>query len=735
MGRRVKAPKIHKKYLFMGVGIAAAALAVVIVLATSLSLTACRRNPLMNIIGESGITVKAGGKSISHGGSYDVGRVKQGGSYETTFTIVNSGNQDLELTGSPLVRIEGGAAAMFGVLQEPSNLIRVKGDCSFVISYKPIGEGETNISLCIENNSETDDFSFELSSYVDGTPPTIDVKTPQGTEVPTNVVVSATFSEDMDPDSINETTFTLTGSVSKSVDSTVSYYTSTLTAYLQPVVDLSPTEWHTVTLSTSGITDLAGNPLFDAGGGIWIFQTGAAPDTDPPEVDPDSLIPGINATDVPWDTIISATFNEDLDPSTVSTSTFKLMKGAVEVAGSVSYSAAAKTATFTPDVNLDPSTDYTATLMEGIEDTVGNATVTAYEWSFTTEAGVDNTPPEVTEKNPIAGASDVATNVIISARFNERIDETTVTTSTFTLTDSVSGPVDGDVAYDANSMTATFTPTWELTGGNPGPLFAATLTSGIADESGNNLSPVSWTFTTGAGPDSTPPIVSSTIPLADATGVLVSADIKATFSEAMDATTINTATFKLLEDGVEIDGTVSYNDSTFEATFNPAGSLKEALAYRARITTGAEDSAGIPLGSDYEWSFITEAGTAPPQVDDVEPDENAIDVDLNTDIVVHFTKLMDDTTITTSTFTVSKIVDGIPGSPIAGSVSYDDVTRKATFTPSSPLAGDTDYLVECKADMTDIGGVNALAYFSSVFTTVADNKWGSMIWGVGKWGP
>ena len=238
MGRRIKAHRINKKYLFIAVGISVVSLGVVLLI--SLALTSCR-NPLMDVIESSGITVKVDGKAIQPGGSYDLGRVKQGGSYEATFTIVNSGNQDLNLTGSPdLVRVEGGAAGMFSVSQEPANVIKVRSDSSFILSYNPIGEGQTDIQLCIENNSKTDDFSFEFSSYVDGTPPTIDLKFPQGTGWPTNIVVSAKFSEAMDADSIDETTFTLTGSISGPVSVTVSYNASTFIAYLDPTANGTP---------------------------------------------------------------------------------------------------------------------------------------------------------------------------------------------------------------------------------------------------------------------------------------------------------------------------------------------------------------------------------------------------------------------------------------------------------------------------------------------------------------
>src|SRR3989304_9079921 len=59
-----------------------------------------------------------------------------------------------------------------------------------------------------------------------------------------------------------------------------------------------------------------------------------------------------------------------------------------------------------------------------------------------------------------------------------------------------------------------------------------------------------------------PPTVSSTSPANGAIGVAVSTAITATFSEAMDASTITTSTFTVSTGGSNISGTVSYNSTT-----------------------------------------------------------------------------------------------------------------------------------------------------------------------------
>ncbi len=81
-----------------------------------------------------------------------------------------------------------------------------------------------------------------------------------------------------------------------------------------------------------------------------------------------STSPGANATDVAVDTTVSAVFGKDMDPSTITASSFTLT-GSV-VSGTVTYNSSTKTATFTPDANLAAGTTYTATLSPAITSVV-----------------------------------------------------------------------------------------------------------------------------------------------------------------------------------------------------------------------------------------------------------------------------------------------------------------------------------------------------------------------------
>jgi len=110
--------------------------------------------------------------------------------------------------------------------------------------------------------------------------------------------------------------------------------------------------------------------------------------------------------------------------------------------------------------------------------------------------------------------------------------------------------------------------------------------------------------------DTTPPMVVSTSPANGAAHVSIEKILTATFSQAMDPTTINVATFTLEQGTTPILGVVSVVGAI--ATFIPTSDLALDTSYTATITIGAKDLAGISLASPYTWSFTTSAcGQAP----------------------------------------------------------------------------------------------------------------------------
>jgi hypothetical protein len=226
----------------------------------------------------------------------------------------------------------------------------------------------------------------------------------------------------------------------------------------------------------------------------------------------------------------------------------------------------------------------------------------------------DTTAPTVSSTIPAGAATDVPIDQTVTATFTEAMEPSTITTTTFTIAAPGPTPVTGTVAYDVVSHRVTFTPASDLA---PSTNYTATITTAAEDLAGNALATnFVWSFTTGATPDITAPTVISTNPANNATGVAVNAAINATFSEAMDPSTITTAHFTVTgPGGTPVTGTVAYGVASHIATFTPASNLAPSTNYTATITTGAEDLAGNALASAVVWSFTTgetpAAGPAP----------------------------------------------------------------------------------------------------------------------------
>jgi Ice-binding-like/Bacterial Ig-like domain len=306
-----------------------------------------------------------------------------------------------------------------------------------------------------------------------------------------------------------------------------------------------------------------------------------------------STDPANGATNVSTSKIITATFNEDMDPATINATTFLLKNGTTSVAGVITYSG--KVATFTPSAPLLANTVYTGTITTGAKDPAKNALVADYVWSFNT-----GTIPIVVSTDPPNGATGVPLNKVITATFSTVMNPATVNATTFQIRQG-STVITGVLTYAG--MTATFTPTSPLTANT---VYTGTITTGVKDMAGNAMAAnYTWSFVTG-----TMPYIVSTDPVNTATGVPVNKKITATFSEVMNPSTINTTTFTLYNGITPVAGVVTYSGTT--AMFTPNVNLLPSTLYTATITTGAKNPAGNGIASNYTWTFTTAGVSLPP---------------------------------------------------------------------------------------------------------------------------
>ncbi len=403
-----------------------------------------------------------------------------------------------------------------------------------------------------------------------------------------------------------------------------------------------------------------------------VFATGTSSGTDttPPTVTAQN--PAVGATGVASTTTVTATFNEALDGTTINTSTFQLRDAAnALVSATVSYNATNRTATLTPGAVLTAGATYTATVIGGatdprVKDVAGNALAANITWSFTiAPAGTQScssvtsiwptnpTPSIISDSDTSSvelgvkfrssvngficgvrfykGSTNTGTHVgklwtstgqlLASATFQNEtasgwqqvsFSSPVAITANTTYIASYLAPVGRysvDSNYFINGVTSGLLYAFNNaeSGGNGVYLYGAGGFPANTYQSTNYWADV--LFTTNTGPDTTAPTVMSTSPITGATGVIPASTVTATFSEAVDGTTVNTTTFELRDpSNTVVPATVVYNSGTNTVTLTPTNSLAASTVYTAKVkggSSGVKDLAGNALAADYSWSFTT----------------------------------------------------------------------------------------------------------------------------------
>jgi len=511
-------------------------------------------------------------------------------------------------------------------------------------------------------NALAADYTWSFTTVVaDVIPPTVTSVTPANaaTSVSTNTTVTATFSEAINASTVSGTTFQLRDAGSNLVNATVSSSSNQIT--LTPAVSLAASTTYTATITggASGVKDLSGNAL--ASNYTWTFTTAAGGGTtytvfqssNTPAVPlandgtgielgmrfrstQDGFINGIryykgsgtSGTHIGslWTNtgtrLAQATFVNE----TASGWQQVLFSSPVAITANVTYVAS----------YFSPSGDYAGTkpyftqnivngpligLADGTDGAngvyrytttsafpTGTFQSTNYWVDVVFAPGVDNVAPIVSGVSPASGATGVSINATITATFNEAINASTVTTTTFQLGNGAGNLVSATVNTASNQIT--LTPSAPL---STSTVYTVTIvggSSGVKDPAGNALaSNYSWSFTTQAG-DIIPPTVTSVTPANGATSVNTNTPVTATFSEAINAATVNGTTFQLRDAGNNlVSATVSASSN--QITLTPAVALAASTTYNVTIVGGAsgvKDPAGNALASNYTWSFTTAGG-------------------------------------------------------------------------------------------------------------------------------
>ena len=485
---------------------------------------------------------------------------------------------------------------------------------------------------------------------------------------------------------------------------------------------------------------------------VDVVLTASRPDdTSAPTVS--SVTPSSGATDVGLAQDVSVTFDEPVQASSLQ---LGVTAGGASTSGSVALSADRTAATFAPTEPLASATTYTVS--SRATDDAGNTMAAAATWSFTTGQAQSSTCPcsiwdSFTTPDVANSADPSAVELGTKIRFDSagyvsgvRFYKGSQNTGTHTGslwsspgTRLATGTFTGESASGWQTLTfaspvavaanTTYVVSYHTNTGyysSSSGYFASAgatndkihaLQEGVDGGNGVYLygpggfpiyawaSTNYWVdvlYSSSSSSDTTPATVTAVTPASGSTSAALTGVTTATFSEAVDASTLQ---FELRDaGGALITGTIGYDPATRKATFTPSAALAGGATYTGRVQ--ATDTSGNVMADPVTWTFTTTAAgscpcsvfspaTQPTIVSAADNDSYELGMRFtptaNLSVTgVRFYKAADNTGVHTGSLWSS------PGTKLAtGTFSGESASGWQTLTFSSPVSvtADTPYVV------------------------------------------
>jgi len=466
----------------------------------------------------------------------------------------------------------------------------------------------------------------------------------------------------------------------------------------------------------------------ELGGILDLYVT--TPDTTAPTVTDNTP----TGTDIPVTTVITVTFDESMNTSSVEDafSTNPLVAGTFGWDGDMM--------TFTPSADLAYSTTYDVTIGTGAEDLAGNPLET-YIWDFTTGSESDTTAPTVIGNTPTG--TDVQVTTVITVTFDESMN-----TSSVEYAFSTDPLVTGTFSWDGDTMT--FTPSADLAYST---MYEVTIGTGAEDLADNPLAEAYiWDFTTEVVPTSNnliqnPGFESGTSPWIFYTsetgtfsmaspgfegsnaaklalnnggkniqlyqkGLTLEPDTRYWLSFSAKSNTGHDVNVRLIKHvspytnyGLDFTADLDTNWQTFTTEFTTTGFTDTVNDGRLMFWLAPFAASGDTYFIDgVRLEKVDFQDTTPPTVTGNEP--TGTNVPVSTQIHMTFSEIMDQASAE-SAFSTSPATTG----------SFRWNGNIMTYTPDSDLASDTTYTVTVGTGAMDLPDNNMLVEHTWDFTT------------------
>ncbi|MDD1000990.1 Ig-like domain-containing protein [Pseudomonas sp. TNT2022 ID642] len=438
----------------------------------------------------------------------------------------------------------------------------------------------------------------------------------------------------------------------------------TYTATFTPSTGITDTS-NIITLDNTGITDVAGNSgsgTSDSGNYVIDSQRPTA-----------TIViadPTLSAGET---SLVTITFSEAVTGFTNADLT---IPNGTMTAVSSSDGGITWTATFTPTVGVNDTSNIITLANTGIADLAGNAgTGTTNSGNFTINTVAPTATIVVADNSLTIGETSLVTITFSEAVSGFNNADLTIANGTLSAVSSSDGGI---------TWTATFTPTSNITDASN---LISLDNSGVQNASGNAGN--GTTNSNNYAIDTQRP--TATIALADsALGVGQTTTVTITFSEAVSGLTLADLT---VANGT-LSGLSTSDNITYTATFTPSAGITDTSNIITLDNTGITDVAGN------SGSGTTDSGNY--VIDSQRPTATIVISD--TDLRPGETALV--------TITFSEAVTGFDNSDLSvangtlSNVSSSDggITWTATFTPTIGLSDATNLIVLNNAGLSDLAG-------------------------------
>lgn len=434
--------------------------------------------------------------------------------------------------------------------------------------------------------------------------------------------------------------------------------------------------------------DLSGNTL---GNHYRYFTTGFADDETGPVIDQTSIFDG--QTDIPTNAKLNVRFNEMLSPT--ATADIRLMKAGEVINSHISLSRARSLLTLVPKSLLLANTEYTL-IVSGVKDMSGNSQVNDLSISFTTGDMADLVQGSDVSWSIPNASQNVPLNPLLEVSLSERVDSTTVDSSSFYLQNTTANTrVAGSWSMTADGLRLTFTPDEALAAENRYYLYVG-YSPYLTDLAGNRVAQNrNRYFNTGTEEDESSPAVAMSSIADSATDIPVNARVVIKLDERLSHACSPSQNLELTTGDNQVSASVELASDRQTVILTPQSTLAADTGYNLSILTLC-DYAGNEITGDvlsFTTSTSADSDAVAPSLSAITPEHNATNIQLDSNIIIELDEAID-------LRSMPPIKAG--GEQVAG--SYSQVGSTITFTPDENLAAETQYSIELYHNIPDFVG-------------------------------